>query len=116
MFLFSDALVGMYNLSPASAELSSYLLKMHCVMVATVWPLAFTRTNAFRAASDVRFPMVISIFSMWAFRVGLSFVFGSVLHMGVTGVWIAMGCDWTFRAIVFTVHYVRGKWLLKYKG
>ena len=115
MFFFSDALVGMYNLTPASSELASRLLKMHCIMVSTVWPLAFTRTNAFRAASDVRFPMVISIFSMWAFRVGLSFVFGRTLQFGVIGVWMAMACDWTFRAIVFTVHYYRGKWLLKYR-
>ena len=115
MFFFSDALVGMYNLTPASSELASRLLRMHCIMVSTVWPLAFTRTNAFRAASDVRFPMVISIFSMWAFRVGLSFVFGRTLQFGVVGVWMAMACDWTFRAIVFTVHYYRGKWLLKYR-
>ena len=31
--------------------------------------------------------------SMWVFRVGLSYVFGKFMHMGVMGVWYAMVCD-----------------------
>ena len=104
----------MYRLSEESSALCVQLLIMHSVFVSTVWPAAFTLTNAFRAASDVRYPMIISVFSMWAFRVGLSYVFGQALNLGLMGVWIAMGCDWTFRAVLFTTHYLRGAWLTKY--
>jgi len=114
--LFSWEFVGLYHLSEESTALGVQLLLMHSVMVCTVWPAAFTLTNAFRAASDVRYPMAISILSMWIFRVGLSFVFGEVMEFGLIGVWVAMGCDWLFRAVIFAVHYARGKWLTKYNS
>ena len=114
MCIFSGELAALYQLSEESSALCVQLLIMHSAFVSTVWPAAFTLTNAFRAASDVKYPMTISTISMWVFRVGLSYVFGRALHLGLMGVWIAMGCDWTFRAILFTAHYIRGTWLTKY--
>ena len=116
MCAFSRELAGLYHLSEASSALCVQLLLMHSVFACTIWPAAFTQANAFRAASDVRYPMVISIFSMWVFRVGLSFVLGQTLHFGLMGVWVAMGCDWLFRAIIYTTHNIRGKWLTKYES
>ena len=113
--LFSWEFVGLYHLSEESTALGVQLLFMHSVMVCTVWPTAFTLAHAFRAASDVRYPMVISILSMWVFRVGLSFVLGQVMEFGLIGVWIAMGCDWLFRAVIYGIHYLRGTWLTKYE-
>lgn len=37
-------------------------------------------------------------------------IMGVKLEMGILGIWIAMTIDWLFRAICFTVRYVRGKW------
>ncbi len=116
MALFSKPLVGLYNLSPESSALARKLLILHCVSVCTVHPMAFCLTNSFRAASDVKFTMIISMISMWVFRVGLSYVFGKYMGMGVMGVWLAMVSDWTFRAIIFGTRFVRGTWLTKYKA
>lgn len=115
MFIFADTFVGLYNLSVPSSELAAQLLQMHCIWVCTIWPLAFTLPNTFRAASDVRYPMVISSISMWVFRVALSFVLGKTFQLGIIGVWISMACDWTFRAVVFVVHYLRGKWYAQFQ-
>ena len=88
-----------------------------------VWPIAFTLPSAFRASSDVRFPLVVSMFSMWTFRVALSYVFAQEtvslfglitfpgLGMGVMGVWVAMTVDWLFRMVMFIWRFVSGKWL-----
>ena len=54
--------------------------------------------------------MVISIFSMFAFRIGFSYVLGIHMEMGAVGVWIAMVLDWICRVICFLVRYRRGKW------
>lgn len=116
MCIFSKELVGLYNLSDASSTLCIQLVLFHSLCVCTVWPLAFTLANSFRAASDVRYPMIISVCSMWIFRVGLSYVFGKILGLELIGVWLALACDWIFRAIIFTVHYIRGKWLTVYKA
>ena len=116
MAIFSKPLVGLYGLSPESTDLARNLFLLHCVAACTVHPTAFCLTNSFRAASDVRYTMIISMISMWVFRVGLSYVFGKFMHMGVMGVWYAMVCDWTFRAVIYGTRFIRGTWLTKYKA
>ncbi|MBQ9734699.1 MAG: MATE family efflux transporter [Clostridia bacterium] len=110
---FSTFFVGMYNLSAQSTALAKQLIFFHSICVCTIWPIAFPLTNAFRAANDVKFTMIISVASMWIFRVGLSFVFAKVTNIGVPCVWIAMSCDWIFRTIIFGIRYLKGSWLKK---
>ena len=112
--IFMEQIIGLYGLSEASAEFARKIIFLHSICVCTIWPLAFTIPNSFRAASDVRYTMVISILSMWIFRVGLSYVFGQYLQMGVLGVWVAMFCDWLFRGVLFLIRFLRGTWLTKY--
>ncbi len=116
MCLFAKNLAGLYNLSGEGITLAVQIIFCHSLCISTIWPLAFTLPNAFRAASDVRYTMILSVFSMWVFRVGLSVVFGKVLEMGVMGVWLAMFCDWLFRAVLFAIRFYSGKWLTKYKS
>ncbi len=116
MAVFSKQLVGLYGLSAESTALAQKLFILHCVSVSTVHPVAFCLTNSFRAANDVRFTMLCSIISMWVFRVGLSYVFGKYMGLGVMGVWCAMVCDWIFRAAIFGTRFLRGTWLTKYKS
>ena len=113
--VFANFFVGLYNLSPEAHELGVNILYFHSIIVCTIWPIAFTLPNSFRAASDVRFTMIVSITSMWLFRVGLSYVFVLLFDLSVIGVWYAMGCDWLFRAIIFGTRYLKGTWLTKYK-
>jgi len=120
--LFAKPIISLYGLSAESAKLAHELIMFHCIIAAILWPIAFTLAIPFRAASDVRFPLVISVFSMWVFRVALSYVFAlpSVtvfgltipgLGMGPIGIWIAMMVDWIFRAVLFVWRYLSGKWL-----
>ena len=53
---------------------------------------------------------MISILSMWIFRIGFSYLLGKYFGMGVFGVWVAMVVDWVFRAILFVGRYIGGKW------
>ncbi len=126
-WIFAEPLIGLYNLSGESAEAAKTLILSHAACAAVIWPVSFTLPNAFRAASDVKFSMKISVFSMWVFRVALSYVFakGSInlfgftipgFGMSVLGVWVAMYVDWVFRAILFVIRFVSGKWLTKYKA
>lgn len=77
MALGSHQIVGIYNLSPAASEMARSLILLHTAMM-IVWPLSFTLPNALRASLDARFTMMISVFSMWAFRIGFAYVFVSV--------------------------------------
>ena len=101
-------LVGWYHLSDESAALAQGLILIHSIAM-VIWPLAFLFPNYFRATGRAAVTMVISIFSMWAFRVGLAHVYIRALHMNVLGAWYAMFVDWIFRTIVFMIMYRRGR-------
>ena len=115
ILLFQGPIVASYNLTGETFDLACWLLVYHSICVCTIWPLAFTLPNSFRAASDVKFTMILSVFSMWAFRIGLSYYLSGQFQLGIMSVWYAMAADWGFRAIVFTVHFFRGSWLSKYR-
>lgn len=100
MAAFRGLIVGIYNLSPEASDLAQKLLLAHSCGMA-LWPLAFALPNTLRAGLDAKFTMMISVFSMWAFRIGLGYVFVKSLHMGVLGIWYAMFVDWAFRLVVF---------------
>ena len=100
MAFFRSQMVGIYNLSPEASDLAQKLLLAHSFGM-VLWPLAFALPNTLRAGLDARFTMLVSVFSMWTFRIGLSYVFVMGLHMGVLGIWYAMFADWIFRLVVF---------------
>ena len=114
--LLVQPIVASYHLTGEAGAVTRQLILYHSLCVCTVWPIAFTLPNSFRAASDVKFTMYLSIFSMWVFRIGGSYFLSNCFHLGVWSVWYAMAADWIFRAAVFGIHYLRGKWLTKYHG
>lgn len=103
-------IVQAYHLSPETGALTEKLLIYHAFCCMTIWKLSFGLPNTLRAAGDVKVTLVVSMLSMWIFRVGFSFLLGRNLGWGVFGVWVAMTIDWLFRAILFFVRYHRGKW------
>ena len=104
MFFGTDWLVSVYNLSSEAAAISHVLLRAHCAAM-ILWPAAFTLPNALRAAMDARFTMMVSVISMWAFRIGFAYVFVNLFKLGVPGVWYGMFIDWAFRAAVFLARF-----------
>ena len=123
--VFINPILSLFNTSPESAEIARTLVLYHSICAALIWPLGFMLPAIFRAASDVRFPLVSSLISMWAFRVALSYVlaldsisvFGWFtipgLGMGVMGVWMAMTVDWVCRSVLFIIRFLGGRWMRK---
>ena len=66
--------------------------------------------NALRAAGDVRFPLYVGLFSMWFFSVGASWVLGIGLGWGLVGIWIGLGLDECFRALLMQIRWNKGHW------
>lgn len=110
LLLLTAPIVGFYGMSAETSRLATELLLLHGVCAILIWPSSFTLPNALRAANDVKFTMITSIVSMWTFRIVCSYLLGSVLGMGVLGVWIAMIIDWVFRAACFLFRFYSGKW------
>ncbi len=62
-----------YGLSPETTQLSHILVMIHNGMAIFVASI-FVLPNMLRACNDVRFTMVLSIFSMFVFRIGFSYI------------------------------------------
>ena len=94
----------------------STALCMHMILAITIvkpllWVPSFTPPNGLRAAGDVRFSMITATLTMWLCRVALSIFLMRVVKTGPIGVWYGMFADWGVRGVIFTIRFVRGKWL-----
>lgn len=81
------------------------------IAVPVCWVLSFVCPSILRASGDVNYTTVVAILSMMLFRVGAGYVFSTMLHMGVIGIWLAMYGDWVIRAVLFGIRYFQGKWV-----
>lgn len=106
-------ILQIYGLGEETTRLSYILVMIHDGMAIFLWPASFVLPNMLRACNDVKYTMVVSIFSMITFRIGFSYVFG--VHMGwmAVGVWDAMVIDWVFRVLCFVGRYLAGTWRKK---
>ena len=68
---------------------------------------------AVSAAGKRKYPLLLSIFSMVFFRVGLSLVLGLYFKIGLISIWIGAFCEWSFCSIMNFIHFKQGKWLTK---
>ncbi len=100
----------LYNLSEEAMGFTKQIVWYHGIVAIFIWPEAFTLANTLRAASDVKYCMVLSIISMWIFRIGFSYILGVQMQWGVFGVWVAMTIDWLVRAVLFIIRYRGTKW------
>lgn len=110
MLLGLPWILKLFDLSAEALELATILIMIHNGFGIVLWPISFTLPNALRAASDVRYTMIVAIASMGMFRVLFSYILGAGLGWGAVGVWVAMVFDWICRIICYVIRYRSGKW------
>lgn len=112
--IFSPQLVRLYKLTPEELEVAARYTRFAALLtIATGYSMSFVPMGVFRAAGDIRYPMVVTTSTMFVFRVGLSYVLCDGLGMGLDGVWLGMAADWLCRTILNSIHFKQGKWLHK---
>lgn len=116
MFFACPYLLPLYSLTPETLQTATLLIRVHSIGAIFLYPESFMLTNTLRAAADVKYPMVVSILSMWIWRIGFSYILGIYFHMGVLGVWVAMLSDWLCRSICFGLRFRSGVWKTKNKS
>ena len=111
MFLLLPEIITWFHLSAEAASMCTVVVHWFSVFCVVFWAPSFTLPNALRSGGDAKFTMLVSIASMWVFRVILSYFFVLQMHMGLTGVWFGMFVDWICRSILFGVRFYSGKWM-----
>lgn len=110
LFIFARPLTTLYGLSAETAEIALEIVYALCLTQPLLWSGAFGLPCGLRASGDAKFTMVASIATMWVFRIGCSYLFTGVFHMGLMGVWAAMFVDWAARSAVFYTRFFTGGW------
>ena len=111
-FLFANKFaISLFHLSPEAQAMALEVMVWFNIVSLFFWPSSFTLPTLLRAAGDARFTMSVSIFSMWAFRVGFCYLMVLAFHGGLLSIWTGMFLDWVFRSLCFFVRFVRGRWM-----
>lgn len=68
-------------------------------------------SGAFQGAGNTKFPMYLTTIGMWVIRTGTVYILAIQLGMGIAGVWIAIGLDIVFKAIVLWIRFSQDRWV-----
>lgn len=110
ILLLLPFLMQLYQLSAETTRITEQILILHGSMAIFIWPLSFTLPSTLRAASDVKYTMLVSVCSMWLCRIILGFLLGKTFGLGVLGTWVAMILDWCVRSFFFCWRYHGTRW------
>lgn len=110
MFAAYPLILGLYNLQSETEAVAWNLCIAHGIGACTLWAMSFSLPNVLRAAGDVRYTMIVSVVSMWVFRIMLCMGFSYFTDLGIYGVWIAMFADWACRSTCFIWRYRSNRW------
>ena len=110
IFAATPVLLSFYALETETKRLTVLLVLIHNVFNAAAFPFADPLGKGLRAAGDVRFTTLVSLFTTIGVRLVFSVLFGVGFGMGVVGIAWAMCLDWTVRGIIFWLRFRQGKW------
>lgn len=110
LFILCPEVVGLYHLEDVTKPLAVKILRFYSIICVLFWTPSFALPNALRAVKEVKYTMVVSIASMWIWRILLAYAFAIYMNFGVIGIWMAMGVDWVCRSICFYIRFFHGKW------
>ena len=112
VFIFRNYLVLLFDFEAEALEASAYFVGLGALMtMVCVYSLSFVPLSAFRAAGDLKYPLILSVCSMFIFRVGLSYLLALVFDMGVISIWIGIFADWTCHSILNAIRLHNNKWI-----
>lgn len=111
VYIVARPVTVLAGMSEESTALCMQMILAITIVKPLLWVPSFTPPNGLRAAGDVRFSMITATLTMWLCRVALSIFLMRVVKTGPIGVWYGMFADWGVRGVIFTIRFVRGKWL-----
>lgn len=108
-FVFRHWWVGMYTGDRDVQRLGEMCL----TFIALAQPLqatAIVLSQALRGAGDTRATLLYTFIGIWVVRVGVGYILGVVLGMGLFGMWLGWFGDFFARAALVFFRFRTGKW------
>ena len=109
LFLFPHQLMRIFTDDPDVIRYGAVCLRI----VAFSQPFfasGMVQAGALRGAGDTKWPLYITIISMWGIRLSVAWFLVYVMDMGLTGAWLSITLDLTVRGILMFIRFRKGKW------
>jgi putative MATE family efflux protein len=108
--LMSETLIGVFTQDEDIIALGAKLIWL-CVFLESGRTFNLVVINGLRATSDVHFPLVVGVCSMFAVAAGFSWLLGVHWGWGLVGVWIATALDEWLRGLAMLMRWRSKAWL-----
>ncbi|WP_446457775.1 MATE family efflux transporter [Tuanshanicoccus yangjingiae] len=99
---FFRKIVWLFNLSESAIdnahEIYLWAIFFHCIFGG----MSFIVPNALRAIGKGSFTTMISLSSMWLYRIGMGYLVGVYFGMGLKGIYLMIMSEWGVRGLIFT--------------
>lgn len=104
-----EPLVRAFRDDPTIVSMGARALR---VAAAAQVPMAIgvVLAQAMRGAGATREALMVSFLGALLVRLGATYLFVTVLNLGLTGVWLGSTADWFVRAAVYAWRWQRGSW------
>jgi len=109
-FIVLRPVMSLFGVSDAVKDTAVNILTLYAICSVFFYPTSFAVAGALRGTGDTKFVMIVSISSMFIFRIGAAYFFAKGLNMGIMGTWLAMVSDWVIRSLIFHIRFKRGRW------
>lgn len=109
LYLGSDYVLGIFTTDTEVLKLGKTILFVE-IFLEIGRAINIVMVRALQAAGDIKTPVTVGIVCMWSIAVGLSYILGVVMEMGLVGIWIAMATDECVRAVIFIYRWRSGAW------
>ena len=106
---FRIQLMELFTDNPHIIALGATVLLLS-IMLETGRTMNIVIINSLRAAGDAKYPVLIGAFSMVLMSLPLGYFFVFYLHMGLSGIWLAIAIDEWTRAIIMFFRWKSRAW------
>lgn len=114
LFFFGPQLLSIFNDDPAVIDYGYQVVRL-CAMFYWIFTIGEVLSGAIKGSGDAFVPMCISMVCMCGLRILWIFV-GLRIWYDIRMVFLCYPVAWVTNASCLIVYYLRGKWLVRFKG
>lgn len=107
--LFAEPLFGLFSSDAQVIALGRQVMWVE-VALEVGRSLNIVLVRNLQAVGDVKFPVLLGVCSQWVVGVGLAYLLGVWMGLGLVGIWAAFALDENLRAVLFVIRWKQGKW------
>jgi len=108
-YAFPKTLISLFTRDAEIHAVSRAPMRIYALFGVTT-AITMVLGGGLRGAGDTKYPMIYMIISRFCIRIPFARLLGITLKMGLAGVWIAFCSDFFIRAILLSIHTLRGRW------